>query len=162
MALAQNIGVRKRLGHPVYYMWTGDYRAINRTLRSETLYASMYVYFQNQRDFVHGRVSNMSNDVIPAPAEKPKVTHIGYARISTEDQKMDLQIDALKKAGCQDMHIFRERASGSSTVRPELGLCLKTLREGDVLTVYKLDRLGRNMKELIRIVEWLEENKIGF
>ncbi len=64
----------------------------------------------------------------------------GYARVSTDDQKADLQTASLKNAGCE--HVFTDTASGSSSKRPELTRCLASLRAGDVLVVWKLDRLG--------------------
>ena len=86
---------------------------------------------------------------------------IGYARVSTTDQKMDLQVDALKKAGVEDDWIYQEQASGVKTNRPELDVCLRTLRKGDTLVIYKLDRLGRSLKELIAIVSNLEKREVG-
>ena len=76
---------------------------------------------------------------------------IGYARVSTGDQKLSLQLEALKKAGCQ--RIFREKASGSYRDRPELGRMLDQLREGDVVAVWRLDRLARSTRNLLEIVE---------
>ncbi len=86
--------------------------------------------------------------------------HIGYARVSSEDQNTDLQIDALKKADCQE--IFQEKVSGKSKDRPELETCLRVLREGDSLIVWRLDRLGRSLEHLVQIVSELETRKIGF
>ena len=85
---------------------------------------------------------------------------IGYARVSTLEQNLDLQIDALKKSGCS--HIFEEKASGKNANRPELQLCIKSLRPEDVLVVWRMDRLGRSLKDLISIVSGLESNKVGF
>lgn len=85
---------------------------------------------------------------------------IGYARVSTEDQVLDLQQDALTLASCG--RIYQEKASGKNTDRPELENCLKALRAGDTFVVWRLDRLGRNLKDLIRIVNELEEQGIGF
>jgi len=76
---------------------------------------------------------------------------IGYARVSTEDQKLTLQLDALKKAGC--VRIFREKVSGSYRDRPELNRMLDQLRQGDVVIVWKLDRLARSTRNLLEIVE---------
>lgn len=86
--------------------------------------------------------------------------NIGYARVSTEDQNLDLQCDALMLAGCQS--IYEEKISGKSKDRPELLNCLKALREGDTLVVWRLDRLGRSLKDLIDIVSSLEKNNINF
>lgn len=77
-------------------------------------------------------------------------TKIGYARVSTDDQHLDLQRDALEKAGCRD--IYEEKISGKQADRPELTQCLRSLREGDVLVVWRLDRLGRSLPDLVRIV----------
>ena len=85
---------------------------------------------------------------------------VGYARVSTEDQTTRLQTDALKSAGCEK--IFEEKASGTSTERPQLTQLLEILRRGDVLVVWRLDRLGRNLPHLIETVQKLVDNKIGF
>lgn len=85
---------------------------------------------------------------------------IGYARVSTTDQKLDLQIDALKAGGCET--IYSDKVCGASTQRPELEACLKYLRKGDILVVYKLDRLGRSLKHLLEIIDDLRTRGIGF
>ncbi len=85
---------------------------------------------------------------------------IGYARVSTDDQHLDLQIDALKKAGCN--LIYEEQISGKSLERPELIQCLKALRPNDVLVVWRLDRLGRSLTDLVKIVADLERENVGF
>ena len=72
---------------------------------------------------------------------------IGYARVSTQDQKPELQLDALTDAGCE--RIFEEKASGAKRDRPELMAAIKYLRKGDTLAVWKLDRLARSLKQLI-------------
>lgn len=85
---------------------------------------------------------------------------VGYARVSTQDQKPELQLDALRRADCE--RIFEEKASGAQRDRPELKAALDYLREGDTLVVWKLDRLARSLKQLIETVEALEERHIGF
>ncbi len=83
---------------------------------------------------------------------------VGYARVSTTDQTPQLQLDALKAAKCK--RIFTDQASGRSMNRPELVKCLDTLRSGDTLTIWKLDRLGRSLKDLLEIVERLRSDDI--
>lgn len=85
---------------------------------------------------------------------------IGYARVSTQDQKPQLQLDALKVAGCD--RVFEEKASGTQRERPALKEALAFLREGDTLVVWKLDRLARSLRQLIDTFEMLDERKIGF
>jgi hypothetical protein len=84
---------------------------------------------------------------------------IGYARVSTGDQTLNLQLDALRAAGCLD--IYEEHASEATAARPELASCLRACREGDTLVIWKLDRLGRNTKHLIEIADDLARRKIG-
>jgi DNA invertase Pin-like site-specific DNA recombinase len=85
---------------------------------------------------------------------------IGYARVSTDDQNTKLQIDALKGAGCE--RIFEEKASGARADRPELTKATTIAREGDVIVVRKLDRLGRSLPHLIATIRGLAEQGIGF
>jgi len=85
---------------------------------------------------------------------------IGYARVSTSDQNLDLQLDALKLEGCEQ--IYCDKISGSTTTRPELDEMKKHLRKGDTVVVYKLDRLGRSLKHLISTVEEFNERGISF
>ena len=85
---------------------------------------------------------------------------IGYARVSTHDQNLDSQLDALQKADCEQ--IFQEKITGKSKDRPELLSCLKALRKGDVLIVWKLDRLARSLKDLVEIITDLNQREIGF
>ena len=85
---------------------------------------------------------------------------IGYARVSTQDQNLALQYDALMHAGCQK--VFEDKISGTKAERPGLSLCLEMLREGDTLVVWKLDRLGRSVKQLVNLVGELQEQGIHF
>jgi len=85
---------------------------------------------------------------------------IGYARVSTDDQNLALQLDALKQAGCR--RVFRDVGSGSLSHRPELDACFQFLTAGDTLVVWRLDRLGRGLKHLIDAIEDLHDREIGF
>ncbi len=85
---------------------------------------------------------------------------IGYARVSTTDQNLDLQHDALEKAGC--MKIYEDKVSGTRTDRPGLLKAMEILREGDTLVVWKLDRLGRSVKQLVDLISDLHSKGIQF
>lgn len=85
---------------------------------------------------------------------------IGYARVSREDQNLDLQRDALLAAGCEK--IFSDQMSGAKADRPGLDMALEFLRDGDALVVWRLDRLGRSVKNLIEIIAVLDSRKIEF
>ena len=89
-----------------------------------------------------------------------KHTLIGYARVSTDDQNAQLQTDALKAAGC--VKVFTDTASGSLASRPQLDKMIDQLRPGDVVVVWRLDRLGRSLKNLIALVEDLAKAGVGF
>ncbi len=88
---------------------------------------------------------------------------IGYARVSKADgsQSLDLQRDALRAAGVDEAHIYSDRASGKTDARPGLAACLKALREGDVLVIWKLDRMGRSLHHLVQTVGMLTERGVG-
>jgi DNA invertase Pin-like site-specific DNA recombinase len=85
---------------------------------------------------------------------------IGYAGVSTADQNLDLQRDALKKAGCK--RVFTDQMSGTRADRPGLAEALSHAREGDVVVVWRLDRLGRSLPNLIEVVAELERRGVGF
>jgi len=85
---------------------------------------------------------------------------IGYARVSTDDQNLDLQRDALTKAGCAV--IYEETASGKSSQRIEFEHCRKAMRSGDTLVVWRLDRLGRSLSDLVKIIGDLERDGVTF
>ena len=84
---------------------------------------------------------------------------IGYARVSTRDQNLHLQVDALKRAGCE--RIYQDVASGAKTARPAVDEMLGQLRAGDVLVIWKLDRMGRSLAHLVELVGDLVNRKIG-
>src|SRR5918999_4477134 len=86
--------------------------------------------------------------------------NIGYARVSTQDQTLNLQKDALEKIGCKK--IFTDTASGAKQERKGLEEALEYVREGDILVVWRLDRLGRSLKHLIETITKLNNRKIGF
>ena len=85
---------------------------------------------------------------------------IGYARVSTQDQNPQLQLDALGAAGCEQ--VFHEKATGKLRERVELTACLRSMRKGDTLVVWKLDRLARSLKDLVEIIHDLDKREIGF
>jgi len=89
-----------------------------------------------------------------------KKLFVGYARVSTEDQNLQLQLDALKKAKCK--HVFTDKMTGATKVRPGLTEALSYLRSGDTLVVWKLDRLGRTVKDLVDLVTDLENEGVNF
>jgi DNA invertase Pin-like site-specific DNA recombinase len=100
-----------------------------------------------------------SHSSIPfAPQKREVVLNYGYARVSTEEQETNLQLDALELAGCKE--IFSEKTS-SVGKRPQLQLLLAKLRRGDILVVYKLDRLARSLTDLLRIIERLQTLEVG-
>lgn len=84
---------------------------------------------------------------------------IGYARVSTEEQNLDLQLDALKNASCEK--IYQEKVSGMKICRAELSKLLVHLRAGDVLVIWKLDRLGRSLPHLVELTQELLEKEVG-
>ncbi len=91
---------------------------------------------------------------------KELIMIIGYARVSTEDQNLDLQFDALKKAGCEK--IFQDKISGMKEERDGLSQALEIVRSGDTLVVWKLDRLGRSLQHLISVINNLKNKGIYF
>ena len=86
--------------------------------------------------------------------------NIGYARVSTEDQNPDLQLAALKQAGCT--RLFTDKATGAHVKRPELAKCLKALAKDDTLVVWKIDRLGRSLRDLIGLLDDLKARGVAF
>ncbi|MDD2610776.1 MAG: recombinase family protein [Giesbergeria sp.] len=85
---------------------------------------------------------------------------VGYARVSTEEQRLDLQLDALKGAGCEK--VFSDQVSGAAATKAGLDEALAYVRSGDVLVVWKLDRLGRTVKGLVELVDGLKERGVQF
>ena len=94
----------------------------------------------------------------PSPASRL----VGYARVSTDDQDLSLQIDALTNQGIPTSAIYMDKISGAKTERPGLTKCLASLRSGDALVVWRQDRLGRSMRHLITLVEDLRSKGVGF
>ena len=88
-------------------------------------------------------------------SEEVAAVKIGYARVSTQDQNLDLQLKSLKKAGCQK--IFREKVSGFNRQRPEFQRMLDQIRPGDIIVVWKLDRLARSTRDLLNTMETINE-----
>jgi len=84
---------------------------------------------------------------------------IGYARVSTADQNPEMQLDALGAAGC--LKVYTDTATGTKVDRPQWIRCLEDLRPGDTLVIWKIDRLGRNLRDLIDIVTTLEDRGVG-
>lgn len=105
-------------------------------------------------------MSHNARDYETILVEVVAMTLIGYARVSTKDQNEDLQSDALHQHGCEK--VFVDKSSGATVDRPELTAALAYLREGDVLVTWRLDRLGRSLPHLLRVVADLEERKVGF
>ena len=103
----------------------------------------------------------MNNRRQATPAPAPKGEFIGYARVSTADQVMDLQIDALRKAGCFNIH-EEPATSGAKKNRPVLDMAIKDLRPGDTLVVWRLDRLSRSIKDLYERLAQIEAAGAGF
>ena len=85
---------------------------------------------------------------------------IGYARVSTQDQELGLQLDALEQAGCEK--IYQEKVSGAAKARPQLEALLEHLRTGDVVVVWKLDRLARSLKDLVSLVNQIQDKGASF
>ena len=92
----------------------------------------------------------------------PDARLVGYARVSTGSQDLDLQLDALEKCGVEKKLIFTDKASGASHDRAGLDACLKQPRSGDVLLVWRLDRLGRSVRHLVTLIDQLKELGVGF
>jgi DNA invertase Pin-like site-specific DNA recombinase len=91
------------------------------------------------------------------------VSDIGYARVSTKEQNLQLQLDALEKAGCTRRDIYADDGvSGKFASRPQLDACLEALQPGDTLNVWKLDRLGRSLQHLITVVNELKDRGVNF
>jgi len=106
------------------------------------------------------RAPTASSATAPAPAPRDASTAllIGYARVSTEDQRLDLQLDALARAGCH--RTFEDRASGARANRPGLAAALSHLRRGGTLVVWRLDRLGRATHQLVGLLEQFERDDV--
>lgn len=86
----------------------------------------------------------------------------GYARVSTAEQDLTVQLAALRHAGCGERQIFQDIASGARTARPGLAACLQAVQPGDTLLVWRLDRLGRSMAHLVAVITELQGRQVGF
>lgn len=93
---------------------------------------------------------------------KPSSRLVGYARVSTNEQELALQLDALLKAGCAKKDIYKDKVSGAKSARPGLDQCIAQLKPGDTLVVWRLDRLGRSVRHLIDLVDELGKRQVGF
>ena len=87
---------------------------------------------------------------------------VGYARVSTDGQELGLQLDALRNHGVANELIFTDKASGAKRDRPGLDACFKELRPGDILLVWRLDRLGRSVRHLVTLIDELQNRNVGF
>lgn len=116
--------------------------------------------YQNQINVINFKSWDYDRVLSEFNKNRGKKMLIGYARVSTSSQNMFLQLDDLEKAGCKK--IYKDVVSGAKTERPGLTSAMLDLREGDVLVVWKLDRLGRSLVHLIQTVRELTEKKIGF
>lgn len=96
------------------------------------------------------------------PTPQPRTRLVGYARVSTREQTLDMQIDALKAAGVHDDNLWVEKVSGAASKRPQRDLAMIDCREGDTLIVWRLDRIGRKIMEVYEIVEDLRKRGIKF
>lgn len=88
------------------------------------------------------------------------MAHVGYARVSSTGQSLEVQLDKLTAAGCAE--IFQEKRSGVDAKRPKLLECIRYVRKGDVLVITKLDRLARSTLDLLKIIQELDDKKVGF
>jgi DNA invertase Pin-like site-specific DNA recombinase len=107
-------------------------------------------------------VSPWDNSCIDVMLVDSTSMNFGYARVSTDEQTTAAQVEALKAAGCEDHNIFKESISGGSRDRPELNRILEYARKGDVLVVWKLDRLSRSLSDLLFILDKLEHRGVAF
>ena len=107
------------------------------------------------------RAFNIQSLARPVILSENASMKIGYARVSTEDQNPNLQTDALKAAGCERIYTDKGQSGGLRS-RPQLDKCLASLQSGDVLTVWKLDRLGRSLPHLVGVLEGLQGRGVGF
>ena len=111
------------------------------------------------RDFIHDAIRRLLAEGKDAPTLEG--VKIGYARVSTDDQNLDLQIDALTKDGVDPSRIFSDKMSGAKKLRPGLEEALMSTRRGDTLVVWKLDRLGRKLLDVLNRIEDMDRRGIG-
>ena len=105
-------------------------------------------------------MKHSKKDEIPLPPPGPRL--VGYARVSTSDQQLDMQTSALRNAGCHPDNIWSEHISGVAKTRPQLEMALMDCRNGDTFVVWKLDRMGRSLVDLLDKLKYLDDHKIKF
>ncbi|MEP3479738.1 MAG: recombinase family protein [Fuerstiella sp.] len=103
-----------------------------------------------------------SNETPAGKFDKPTGKLVGYARVSTTGQELDMQLDALRDAGCDERLVFVDKASGVKSDRPGLEQALDSVAKGDTLVVWRLDRLGRSMQHLVTVIQELNDRGVGF
>jgi DNA invertase Pin-like site-specific DNA recombinase len=121
---------------------------------------SVYIISPFQKQSLTNLTTMAFNETSSGTGRKDMDRHIGYARVSTEDQDLHLQTDELRRSGCG--LVFTDKANGAKSERPGLDECMNTLQEGDTLVVWRLDRLGRSMQHLVSLVTALKQRGIGF
>jgi len=139
--------------HQTFVCWTSHPVLIlnHNFIQSESIKPSKY---RNKYIDVFWPVCSLVSSL-----QQENMMIIGYARVSTQEQNLQMQLDALKEHGCEK--VYSEKASGGNTSRPELDKMLELLRRGDTVVIWKLDRLGRSLKHLIDLVSAFDSQGVG-